>query len=280
MKKILSVILAAFFTVAVLGAQTVFAQQGQWGGFIYLFAKDGAALSDAQKEKAASALREDMAQFHNDFTPAKDKLETILFLKSERYDLNGAPVSGRTPRAIIRIESLNRAKVDGFYAKVSSTLKDFYDFEYRLSVGRELNYTDKATLARLKEMAPKRGDGNAQPNGVVFPLSKTAAWWAMPTGDRQPYFFENPQSFGDKHLGHNGVGFLYIQKIFRKLYHSRFDDAQQDFMTYFEYADADAPVFDSLLNGLRDKTKNQEWKFVEENPIAWCKRKPALQDIL
>lgn len=51
-------------------------------------------------------------------------------------------------------------------------------------------------------------------------------------------------------------------------------------MTYFEYADADADKFDALLSGLRDKTLNPEWGYVEEKPIVYGKRTATPAEML
>ena len=170
--------------------------------------------------------------------------------------------------------------LDKYVESLGQVAGDHFRLEVRFAVTRQLNYTDAETLQRLKDNAPKRGNGEEQPNAVVFPLSKTPAWWTLTAEKRQNYFFAHPELFGNDHLGHNGVGFKYIQRIFRKLYHSRFIDSQQDFMTYFEYADADADTFDSLLSGLRDTTRNQEWKYVEEKPIVYGKRAATPKEML
>src|SRR5262249_35088053 len=39
-----------------------------------------------------------------------------------------------------------------------------------------------------------------------------------------------------------------------------------DFIGYFEFADADAPVFREVMAGLRDQRQNPEWNYVREGP--------------
>jgi hypothetical protein len=43
-------------------------------------------------------------------------------------------------------------------------------------------------------------------------------------------------------------------------------DGEFDFITYFECADADVPVFHDVCSALRDVSRNPEWAFVREGP--------------
>lgn len=254
------------------------AAQGQWGGFIYLFRKDGAGMSEQWKESLVKAVQRASLDLHNDFTP-KSSLETIQFIRTTRYTLNGETVSPQ-PLGVIRIESTNRDTLNRFFETLKNASGDVLDLKLLLGVTSELRYTDAQTLERLQKHAPRRGDGKEQPNAVVFPLSKTGEWWNKPQDQRQAYFFRHPDRFGGDQLGHNEIGFRYIQKIYRKLYQSRFLNGGVDFLTYFEYADGDQEAFDGLLSGLRDTKLNPEWSFVKEKPIVYGKRVETLEEIL
>lgn len=270
-------LLAALFNLVAMNAWAV---QGQWAAFIYLFPKSGAPIDDSSTlAPLADKIFQISSAFSNDFTPQKNKTETVHYIRVTRYLLKDAPVSDK-PSGLIRAESTDRKVLDQYVKSLTQVAKDHFRLETRFAVTRQLNYTDAETLQRLKDNAPKRGNGVEQPNTVVFPLSKIPTWWTLTQEKRQNYFFANPALFGKDHLGHNGVGFKYIKRIFRKLYHSRFIDPRQDFMTYFEYADADADAFDALLSGLRDRTLNQEWGFVEEKPIVYGKRTATPEEML
>lgn len=52
----------------------------------------------------------------------------------------------------------------------------------------------------------------------------------------------------------------YLPAIARKLFHSRDIGEPFDFLTWFEYAPADADAFEELLDALR---KTEEWNYVE-----------------
>jgi|TARA_B110000263_G_scaffold194382_1_gene172620 chlorite dismutase len=255
-----------------LTAMEAWAVQGQWGAFVYLFPKTSASMDSSTLKVLTDKIEKASSGFANDFTPQKGKTETVQFIHTVEYSLNGNPIFEK-PTGLIRAESINKKTLDQYADTLSKLAGEFYRVETRFAVTRQLNYTDAATLQRLQKNAPKRGTGTEQPNTVVFPLSKTSAWWALTQEKRQSYFYENSTQFGKDHLSHNGVGFKYINRIFRKLYHSRFIDPGQDFMTYFEFSDADAEGFDALLAGLRDdKRLNREWIYVEEKPIVWGKR--------
>lgn len=262
-----------------LSAMNAWAAQGQWASFIYLFQKSDALVDDSSTIGLANKISQISTGFSNDFKPQKGKTDTIHYIRVNDYLLKGESLAGK-PFGLIRIESTDKKILDRYVESLADLVKDRFRLEARFAVTRQLNYTDADTLQRLKDNAPKRGNGEEQPNVVVFPLSKTAAWWGQTQEKRQNYFFENPALFGKDHIGHNGVGFKYIQHIFRKLYHSRFIDSKQDFMTYFEYADADASTFDALLSGLRNPGLNQEWEYVEEKPIVYGKRMATPEEML
>ncbi|CAI2719503.1 chlorite dismutase family protein [Nitrospina watsonii] len=277
--RIKHIVTLAALMLCALGALPVHAAQGQWGGFIYLLAKPGMERSEAWKQNLIAVTEQAAQPFDNDFTPEPSRLATIHYIRTVRYTLHGEPFTP-IPLGVIRVESMDRDAIRQFYDTFRAAAGDTLDLNILYGVTSELRYTDAETLERLKEHAPQRGPGSAQPNAVVFPLSKSAEWWTQTQEQREAYFFQHPDRFGKEQRGHNAIGFRYIDKIYRKLYQSRFIGGGADFITYFEYADADRDAFDSLLSGLRDTTLNPEWKFVEEAPIVYGTRVNGLADIL
>jgi len=266
-------------SIVFLWANVASAQQGQWGGFIYLTPKVCSGIPVGKKDAILRNLKKAADAFANDFTPKKGKTDTIQYYREHEYTQDGKPVAYKVPVILIRVESLNRSRVDDYIRTLSGALEDYFYVERRIGVTRELNYTNAETLKRLKVAAPKRGDGKNQPNAVVLPISKTNAWWALPLDKREDYFNRHPEIFGKKQIGHNAIGFMYIGKIFRKLYHSRFIDGQQDFITYFEFSNNDSKAYKKLLDGLRDRTANPEWEYVQEEPLFWGERIASLKEI-
>jgi hypothetical protein len=41
---------------------------------------------------------------------------------------------------------------------------------------------------------------------------------------------------------------------------------------YFEFAEADAPIFRAVMAALRNRTQNPEWAYVREGPEWWGRR--------
>lgn len=59
---------------------------------------------------------------------------------------------------------------------------------------------------------------------------------------------------------HTQTGMKYLPAIARKLFHSRDIGEPFDFLTWFEYAPADADAFEELLDTFR---KTEEWSYVD-----------------
>jgi chlorite dismutase len=86
---------------------------------------------------------------------------------------------------------------------------------------------------------------------ALIPIQKSAAWWELTQDERR-------QIFEDK--SHHIAGSLkYLPAIARQLYHCRDFGEPFDFLTWFEYAPADAALFEDLVGGLR---RTAEWDFV------------------
>jgi hypothetical protein len=89
---------------------------------------------------------------------------------------------------------------------------------------------------------------------ALIPIRKSTAWWAMTQDERRAVF--EAQS---KHIA---LGLQYLPAIARRLHHCRDlgTDEPFDFLTWFEYAPADAEAFEDLVGRLR---ATPEWAFVE-----------------
>ncbi len=87
---------------------------------------------------------------------------------------------------------------------------------------------------------------------ALIPITKSAARWTLTQDERREIFEERSS--------HIGTGLRYLPAIARKLYHSRDLGEPFDFLTWFEYAPADATAFEDLVAALR---VTAEWKHVE-----------------
>jgi hypothetical protein len=59
---------------------------------------------------------------------------------------------------------------------------------------------------------------------------------------------------------HIEIGLEYLPAVARRLYHCRDFGEPFDFLTWFEYAPADAEAFEALVRKLR---QSEEWRYVE-----------------
>lgn len=104
-------------------------------------------------------------------------------------------------------------------------------------------------------VAQQEGLGRPQANcAVLIPLRKNAKWWEM-TQDERRAVFENQSH-------HTATGLKYLPAIARRLHHCRDLPTSEpfDFLTWFEFAERDAKLFDQLLAELR---QTEEWKYVD-----------------
>jgi len=88
---------------------------------------------------------------------------------------------------------------------------------------------------------------------ALIPISKGDEWWALTQDERRQVFEETS--------GHIRIGMDYLPAVARRLHHCRDLGRPEpfDFLTWFEFAPADAPAFDDLLARLRS---THEWRYV------------------
>jgi chlorite dismutase len=88
---------------------------------------------------------------------------------------------------------------------------------------------------------------------ALIPISKNDEWWSLTQDERRQVFEETS--------GHIRIGMDYLPAVARRLHHCRDLGWPEpfDFLTWFEFAPADAPAFDTLLARLRS---TPEWHYV------------------
>ncbi len=92
----------------------------------------------------------------------------------------------------------------------------------------------------------------ASVSGAMIPIRKNPAWWELAQDERRAIMEEQ-----SKHIR---TGLRYLPAISRRLYHSRDLGETFDFITWFEFAPADAEAFEELVAALR---ASEEWRYVE-----------------
>jgi len=114
-------------------------------------------------------------------------------------------------------------------------------------------YVTSAEKSHL--VAVQEGLGRPQAScGALIPIRKTAAWWALTQDARREILEERSR--------HVQIGLRYLPAVARRLHHCRDLSEHEpfDFLTWFEFAPADAAGFDQLLAELR---ASEEWRYVD-----------------
>lgn len=100
-----------------------------------------------------------------------------------------------------------------------------------------------------------RQEGLARPRatcGVLIPINKSEAWWALAQDERRRIFEEQSR--------HIGIGMDYLPEVARRLHHGRDLGEPFDFLTWFEFAPEHEAAFDAMLVRLRE---TEEWRYVD-----------------
>jgi chlorite dismutase len=87
---------------------------------------------------------------------------------------------------------------------------------------------------------------------ALIPIKKSETWWELAQDERRWIFEESSR--------HITTGLEYLPAIARRLYHGRDFGEPFDFLTWFEFAPADAIAFGELVRRLRE---TEEWTYVE-----------------
>ena len=111
-------------------------------------------------------------------------------------------------------------------------------------------YTTAAELARLTPASPPLGRPEAGCAAMIA-ITKSDAWWALAQDTRRAIFEEQS--------GHIAKSMPYLPAVARRLHHARDLGEPFDFVTWFEFAAADAPRFEELLGVLRS---SPEWAWI------------------
>jgi len=112
-------------------------------------------------------------------------------------------------------------------------------------------YVTREEHDALVARQPKLGRAEAT-RAALIPIRKTAAWWDLAQDERRKIFEERSR--------HISIGLEYLPAVARRLHHCRDLGEPFDFLTWFEYAPADAFAFEGLVQRLR---QTEEWAYVE-----------------
>ena len=190
--------------------------------------------------------------------------DTIQFFTST------CPADGTCARAryVVQISSKYRPRLQETEAEFRKRFAGDADMTALDGALRNPHYTSAELHAYAYKNACPRPSARQSQTVIIIPMRKTPEWWSKSALERHTYFYPHlDHETLESVPGHAQAAEAGISTIFRRLYynpdgHSR--DGEFDFITYFECADAHLPVFDEICRGLRDVTKNPEWRFVVE----------------
>lgn len=130
-------------------------------------------------------------------------------------------------------------------------------------VTEHLQYTSEAERQALNGRSIPELEPSDHTTAVLIPIGKSEEWWKLPQDLRQATFQRTGAS-----EGHTAIGLKYVDRVFRKLYHSRYLNAVlgYDFLTYFEFKDANERDFRALVAQLRS---TPEWGYVNVEFEIW-----------
>lgn len=114
-----------------------------------------------------------------------------------------------------------------------------------------LRYATRTELTALRSRQKPLGRAHVR-LAAMIPIKKTAAWWGLAQDERRAISEETSQ--------HTAIGMRYLPALACQLYHSRDLGEPFDFVTWFEYGEADRQAFEDLVGLLR---ATPEWEFVE-----------------
>jgi hypothetical protein len=135
-------------------------------------------------------------------------------------------------------------------------------------VTQHLHYTTDAERQELDRHSRSELPPSENTIAVLIPIRKSGEWWELSQDQRQAYFQKAVNE------GHTAIGLRYVDRVFRKLYHSRYlgPTANYDFLTYFEFYYEHSDDFRKLLMELRNATRNPEWNYVNLEFEIWMNK--------
>jgi hypothetical protein len=180
--------------------------------------------------------------------------------------------------AVVHVAATTAGPVAEFCAELPRLLGSAVTVRVLGGVVRPLRYTGSAMFNFAYAHRVLQQPGTVMPNAFLVPMRKSREWWEKDWMERHTYFLPRYDESGRMlSEGHALAAEAGIARLMRRTYKHVAEPApagDYDFITYFECADEDVPVFQQVLAALRDATRNPEWTFVREGP-TWHGRRVA-----
>jgi chlorite dismutase len=168
----------------------------------------------------------------------------VSFLAGDRGDWAIESISSILGENLAGAARLSRLEGAGFAAHAGAVW-------HLRGVRSHERYTEHAEKERLAAIQPPL-DRPECTRAALIPIRKTEEWWSLAQDERRRLFEQRSR--------HIAIGFEYLPAVARRLYHARDLGEPFDFLTWFEYAEADAAAFDELVRRLR---ATEEWSYVD-----------------
>jgi hypothetical protein len=246
--------------------------------FLFVIAR---ADDDAHGARLRAAGGNIARGFFNDFDidDAREmqaqRFETIQFFVRE----GDAPASGppcpdpciQKARHMVQVSSKYRPRLQEIEEELRRRIGDSAEIASLEGAFRGPRYSSPEMVQYSNKGAPARRSGRLSKNAIVVPMRKTPEWWQKSALERHSYFYPHVDHASATPVrGHALAAEKGIPCLFRRVYHNPDGyerSGEFDFVSYFECDDESLPIFDQVLNSLRDFHQNPEWRYVEEGPI-------------
>ena len=253
------------------------------GHQLFLFVTFGDGKAGGELTQSLDLLGQHMENMHDvDGGPSEEAFERGRFqllraeigLTSEQQIVH---VAVSESHGLIRLECASLEPLKEYETGLRTLMEAAGgSVETLAGVMRPRSYTSHAMTEFAYAHALPPGKGEKYPLAAVTPMNKTDAWWQMDFLHRESFFLprydENENMVVKGHALASAAG---VPNINRRLVHAPEGyglEGNYDFVGYFEFAEADAPVFREVMAGLRDTSQNPEWKYVLEGPEWWGRR--------
>ncbi|MBO18985.1 MAG: hypothetical protein CL732_00405 [Chloroflexi bacterium] len=253
------------------------------GHQLFLFVTLADAEDETELARAIDGLGGDMENAHDvDGAPSEDAFGRGRFqlLRAEAGLTNDQQIihpAVSEAHGMVRLECATLVSIKEYEDGLRTLIEERGgSVETLAGVMRPRSYTSHAMTQFAYAHAMPPNNGETHPLAAVTPMNKTDAWWQMDFLHRESFFLprydENENMVVKGHALASAAG---VPSINRRLVHAPEGYGLQgnyDFVGYFEFAEADAPVFREVMAGLRDTQQNPEWKYVLEGPEWWGRR--------
>ncbi|MCI0848870.1 MAG: hypothetical protein J4N86_10065 [Chloroflexi bacterium] len=260
------------------------------GHQLFLFVTFGEE-TDGELAEAIDLLGQGMENMHDvDGPPSDEAFERGRFqlLRAETESIAQQQIIHQAvseSNGLIRLECASLEPIKGYETGLRTLIETAGgSVETLEGVMRPRSYTSHAMSEFAYAHAMPPGPGDKLQLAAVTPMNKTDAWWQMDFLHRESFFL--PRYDENENMvvkGHALASAMGVPNISRRLVHAPEGyglEGNYDFVGYFEFAEADAPVFREVMAGLRDTGQNPEWKYVLEGPEWWGRRVRDAADFL